>query len=484
MSLQAAFRSAQSALAANAYQTATVSRNISGADAQGYSRKTVLVEPGQQGQSSAIRVTRATDASLLNAALDAQSIVKRNDEISRSLEALQQIVGEPADEAAPAARLGRLKAALVTAASSPQDETSLAAAVDAAKSVASQLRGATAIIQEARSQADRDMTLSVATINSLLMSFETVNAEIVSGQSAGTDVSGALDRRDSILLSLSKEVAISTVPGPNGDMSIYTDSGAALFQRTARTVSMESTETYSASIAGKSVYIDGIAVTGPSARMPLHAGSLSGLAKFRDDLSVVCQSQIDELAVGLISAFSQASQPPSSSPSRTGLFTWSGAPTAPASGLRGVASDIRVDPSVEQDPTLLRDGGIGGSPDYVYNANGSASFSARLYELVDALGEARDTDYSNLSRRLSVSEVALQSQAWLEGNRQQADDESTDSNAILTRATAALSSAVGVSIDEQMSKMLDLENSYQAAAKMMATVDSMYAALFSAIQGS
>jgi flagellar hook-associated protein 1 FlgK len=88
-----------------------------------------------------------------------------------------------------------------------------------------------------------------------------------------------------------------------------------------------------------------------------------------------------------------------------------------------------------------------------------------------------------LPKRLSVGDIALQSQAWLGGVRQQADDESTNSNAVLTQASAALSDAIGVNVDDQMSRMLDLENSYQAAAKMMATVDSMYAALFSAIRG-
>lgn len=484
MSLQAAFRSVQSALASNAFQAATVSRNMSGADAPGYSRKIVLVEPAQQGQSPATRIMRTSDASLQSAALDARATVQRNEEISRYLEALQKIVGEPADETSPAARLVKLKTALLTAAASPQDQASLLAAVNSAKSVASCLNEASAAIQKARSQADSDMGASIARVNALLENFGTINATIVSGQSTGGDVSDALDRRDAILADLSKEIAISTVSDLNGEMSIYTDTGVALFQRTARTVSMEATPTCTASIAGQSVYIDGVAVTGPSAAPPLHAGAISGLSQFRDEISVAFQLQIDELAVGLISAFSQASQAPGNSTSRTGLFTWSGAPALAPSGLAALASEIRVDSSVEQDPALLRDGGIGGSPDHIYNSGGSVSYSSRLYALVDALGAPQNVSASSLPSRLSVNDTSLQSQAWLEGVRQQANEESTNSNAVLTQATAALSNATGVSIDDQMSKMLDLENSYQAAAKMMASIDSMYAALFSSIQSA
>ena len=479
MTLQAAFRTARSALAANAFQTATVSRNISGADANGYARKIVLVEPSLSGTTKATRIMRATDQSLQSAALDASSVASGDEAVSKALDALQSIVGQASDGVSPSAMLSAFRTALLHAAAAPQDAAGLAAAVSRAGSLVASLNQASASIQEVRAQADQDMASSVSTINALLKSFDQTNHAAISGSASGQDVSDLLDRRDAILSDLAKEVSISTIIGSNGDMSIYTDSGVALYQGTPRAVSMEPTTTFAAGVTGNAVYIDGVAVTGPSATMASRGGKVSGLAQIRDTYTTMLQSQIDEVAVGLINAFSQQSAAGSV---RSGLFTWSGGPSMPASGTQGVAASIGVDPSAQGNPAFLRDGGIGGDPNFVANATGSSSYSARLYDLLVSLDAQQSFSAPPLPAHLNVSDLAAQSQGWLEGARQTAADKSISANAILVQTNTALTNSSGVNIDDQMSKMLDLENSYQASAKMMAMVDSMYAALFSAVK--
>ena len=51
-----------------------------------------------------------------------------------------------------------------------------------------------------------------------------------------------------------------------------------------------------------------MAVTGASAVMPLHGGKLAGLAALRDDVTVTYQSQLDEVARGLIETFAESDQ--------------------------------------------------------------------------------------------------------------------------------------------------------------------------------
>ena len=110
-----------------------------------------------------------------------------------------------------------------------------------AKTLASTLNSASATVQGVRTQADKDIATSVSTINSLLDQFNGINATIIKGTLSGGDVTDALDARDSVLKSLSQEIGIATVAAPNGGMSIYTDSGATLFQGTPRTVSFTPT---------------------------------------------------------------------------------------------------------------------------------------------------------------------------------------------------------------------------------------------------
>ena len=480
MSLQTAFRTTQAALTNSAFQTATTSRNISGSNTPGYARKIALVETSANGASSATRVARATDAALQKAALASGSADQRSQVVSAALETLQSIFGDPAGESSPSARVSQLKTALLQAGSAPQDVTGLAAVVDAGQSLVGALSNASAQIQGARQQADSDMATAVAAINASLSSFEATNAGIISGQAAGRDVSNLLDRRDSLLADLAKQVGISTIPQADGGMSIYTDSGVALFQGSARSVSMEATNTFSPDVIGRAVYIDGVAVTGASATAPLKAGALAGLASVRDTTTVDLQSQVDEIAVGLISAFAQRSTSPPSV--RTGLFTWPGGPALPSNGARGIGANISIDPTVLSNPTLLRDGGIGNDPAFVANSTGASTYSSQLYALSDALDTPQNFVAAGLSSRASVAGLASQSEAWFEGERQDAAAAVASANATFVQSVAALSNATGVNIDDQMSQMLDLENSYQASAKMMATIDSMYAALFNSLQ--
>ena len=87
-----------------------------------------------------------------------------------------------------------------------------------------------------------------------------------------------------------------------------TSSGVVLFDKTARTVSFAPTNVYTAGTTGNAVYIDGVPVTGANSVMPLKSGKLAGLAQLRDQDTVTYQSQLDEIARGLIEVFAESDQ--------------------------------------------------------------------------------------------------------------------------------------------------------------------------------
>ena len=119
---------------------------------------------------------------------------------------------------------------------------------------------------------------------------------------------------------------------PNGDAALYTDSGAVLFDKSARTVSFAPTNAYTAGTTGNAVYVDGVPVTGANSVMPLKSGKLAGLAQLRDEDTVTYQSQLDEIARGLVNAFKESDQSAVPTlPDVPGLFTYLGAPAMPAS---------------------------------------------------------------------------------------------------------------------------------------------------------
>jgi flagellar hook-associated protein 1 FlgK len=247
----------------------------------------------------------------------------------------------------------------------------------------------------------------------------------------------------------------------------------------ARSVTFVPTNTYTAATAGNAVYVDGVPITGNSAVMGSRTGTLAGLTAVRDNLAVIYQTQLDGMAGALINSFKESDQtgPGADLP---GLFTVPGAPPL-TSIITGLASRIQINPSVDPNqggnPFLLRDGGISGNSNYTYNSSGDASYQSRISQLLSNLMSAQAfSPDGKISTSAKLSDYASGSISWLEEQRSATASQSAYQSALLNTASAALSNATGVNLDDQMSKMLDLENSYSATAKLLSTIDGMFGA--------
>lgn len=490
MTLTVALNSARSSLMAAGTQASAVSRNIAGANQDGYSRKNVLLGTMPGNGVYVAGIQRATSAGLFNNVLKATSTSAKQDSLYNGLQKVSTTtVDDPELDQSPAAQLAKLKSALQQYATAPDNVTLAQAAVTSAKNVAASLNDATKTVQSVRSEADTDIATSVTTINQLLSQFQDVNTSIVKGTITGSDVTDYLDMRDSILSKLSQEIGVTVATRANNDMVIYTDSGVTLFEKVARAVTFTPTNGYSAATTGNAVYVDGVPVIGSTAVMPIHSGKLAGLAALRDDSTVTYQNQLDEIARGLIETFAEKDQSATPTlPDVPGLFTYPGAPAMPASGVisAGLAGTIAVATSVDQsvggNPNLLRDGSISGGAAYVYNTAGNAGYSNRLQQLVDGMAAGRPFDPAALGKpNANLIDFAGSSVSWLEAERKTSSDASTYSQTLLERSAEALSNVNGVNMDDEMSFMLQVERTYSASSKLIATVDDMLKQLLAAV---
>ncbi|MET3281295.1 flagellar hook-associated protein 1 FlgK [Bradyrhizobium japonicum] len=434
-------------------------------------------------------IQRAASSGLYNNVLTATSSSAKQGAI---YDGLQKIASATVDDTeldqSPTAQLNALKKALQQYANAPDNTTLAQAAITSAKDMATALNQATNTVQSVREGADADMATSVANINQLLTQFDKVNNAVVRGTIAGDDVTDYLDQRDSIVSKLSQEVGVSMSIRANGDAALYTDSGVVLFDKTARTVSFTATNIYTAGTTGNAVYIDGVPVTGANSVMPLKSGKLAGLAQLRDQDSVTYQSQLDEIARGLINTFRESDQTAAALPDVPGLFTYPGAPAIPASatvsvGLAGLISvAASVDPAQGGNPNLLRDGAISGNVAYRYNTAGNAGYSARLQQLIGGMDASQPFDVTTQGKPSgSLIDFASSSTSWIENQRKTADSNVTYQKTLLDRSTAALSNVSGVNMDDEMSLMLQVERTYSASSKIISTVDQMLQSLLAAV---
>jgi len=489
MSLTSAFQTSSSALTTLSGQTALVSRNIAGAGNAAYGRKIVQLSTGLDGAAHITGITRAVDGALSGAARLSTSLAARDQAIADGLNALGSTLGAKDYSASPAAALGALNDALQQYAVSPSDRTVAATVLQKADALAGALNDGTAAVQSTRAKADSDIKSSVDTINRLLTQFQQVDTAIV--RAGGADSTDDQDTRDSLLSQLASEIGITTTTRADGSTAIYTDSGVALYDRVPRNVTFQPTTAFTAGTAGNAVYVDGVDVTTGGGTQALSSGRIAGLATLRDQTTVAYQAQLDETARGLISAFAEKDQSvPATLPDAPGLFTWSGDPALPGAGLTTeLAASIKVNPTVDPaaggDITRIRDGGAaaGGNPAYRDAAATGASYSAHLNALIGSLAASRGFDpAAGLAGQATLADFSTQSIGWVEQNRQSASVAASSQAALRDKASAALSSETGVNLDDELSKLLDLEHAYAASAKLISAVDQLYGTLFQAIQ--
>jgi flagellar hook-associated protein 1 FlgK len=483
MSLSSALSIAQSSLLTTSRQTTVISRNVADASNPDYTRRIANVVSMSPGARS-VDIQRAANEQLFRQNLAALSAWAGQDALYSGMDQLESAVNGVDNASSASTAIGALQQALQLYATSPSNQNLANSVVNAARQVVRSLNDGSKAIQDFRTQADSQINTAVGDLNGLLSQFQDANNAIVSGTRSGSDVSDALDQRDALLKKISEYVPISTFTRGDNDMVITTGDGTTLFETIPRSVTFAPTVSYAAGSIGNAIYIDNVPLAAGSGGNTSASGRLAGLLQLRDGVSSTMQSQLDEVARGLITAFSETAPP---QPDATGLFTWSGAPAVPTAGtlVNGLAGQISINaamnPETGGDPTLLRDGGANGAA-YVANTSGGASYADLLISYGDRLDQPMNFDTAaGISVDTGVTGYAASSIGWFEGVRQQASTAADAKEALANRSAEALSNATGVNVDTEMSMLLDLEHTYQASARVLTSINQMLDSLMEAV---
>ncbi|MCY0149937.1 flagellar hook-associated protein FlgK [Hoeflea sp. G2-23] len=487
MSLSSAINAAQNSLSNIATQTNNVSRNISNASNPDYNRRNAALATSLNG-AQVVSIQRAQDEVLFRQSITGMATSSAQQTLLTGFSNLKEILGGNDYENSPATLIANMRDTLSTYAAKPGETTLAQTAIADASTLANGLREASAAVQRVRLDADQEIDRQVNSLNELLSRFEVANKGVYAGTQAGRDVSAELDERDGLLKQISSIIGVTPVTRSGNDMALYTASGTTLFETVARPVTFESSAGFSASIQGKKVYVDGVPLAAGAGATTSAQGSLQALIQVRDEVAPVVQNQLDEIARALVVTFSEKDQSAVPTlPDRAGLFTWSGVmvPTG-AAVVPGIAATIAVNPALISsqggNPQLLRDGGINGAA-YSTNPSGAAGYSDALDSFVLALDAPISFDASaGISVSDSITGFAADSVGWLELNRSEANSAAVSREALRYRTEEALSNKTGVSLDEEMSMLLELEQSYKASARLISAVDEMLQELLAAVR--
>ncbi|RIY01885.1 flagellar hook-associated protein FlgK [Aureimonas flava] len=593
MSLSAALNTAKSSLAASQLQTQVVSSNIANVNTAGATRKIANVVSGSAGTVTVTSISQASNSVLFRNMLDATSKLQVSVAHSDAYSRLNEILGDTDSTESPQAKIAALNDALSTLANTPGNYDLARSAVQSAQDLVTTIRSSADTVATLRRDADTKLATAASDMNRILGELESVNRQIVSGTAKGNDVTDQTDQRDRLVTELSQYVGVNANIRAGNDMVLYTDSGVTLLETNARTVSFQPTSSLVPGEEGNALYIDGVAVTGANSYMPVKSGMVVGLTDVRDKIANTYGAQLDELARGLISAFSEF-DPTGSGVAKTGIFTstqdlstttgpvavgsltdttaFSGSMdvsftvtyegtayqasgtltaddlatpdafaqclqtlvaeakttggTALGAGRISVASDgtalsmtatgigdsigfsvsglsanlaaagvaagtgtpaaepvyaglsatLSLASGLTTTPTMIRDG-----VSYDFNPGSPtklAGYSDRIVALTSAMEATRSFSTASGANPLtSLAGYASSSVGWVQEQRSAAATSVTSMSTLVTKTSETLSSETGINLDVELTRLIELERSYQASAKIISTVDQMLSQL-------
>lgn len=479
MSLSGALSNAMSGLVANARGTTVISSNIANALNETYGRRGVALttNPTQtSGGVTVAQITRYSDPILAYQKRLALADSSASSARSTFQTELEQLVGSIDTLGSIAGKLTEMETALVSAASDPTSETRLRNIAFAAEDFASGLREASTGIDTLRARADTDIAHAVDQLNTGLSDLERLNGQIMTAKHLGQDTHGLMDRRDATLDALAKVVPLRVVERDSGMIAVFTGQGRTLLDENAVTFSFEKSPTILPHMTASNgllskLRIDGQAVDVPGSGM-MNGGSLAAYFELRDVTGSEAQSRLDGIARDVVERFGPVGPDASLAVGDAGVFTDAGVAFS-ATQETGLAGRIALNTALSSssaEPWRWRDG-----------VNATAEGDIGNAVLLVGLHEQVTTAFVPSSAALGTASRSLvdhlhEFSSDVAADRVRLSDVSTSTFAYLDSVQQA-SAAHGVNTDHELQKLIELEKSYAANARVVQVVDDMLSEL-------
>jgi len=297
-------------------------------------------------------------------------------------------------------------------------------------------------LTEQRSSVDLEVSQAVQQVNTLTGQIAQINGQISDLQNIGQDASAFVDQRDVLIGQLSNLIDVSQIQSDH-TLTLTTSNGTAL---------VAGQQAFTLTTQPDSSGVQHIYAQGQDITSQLTSGELGGLIQVRDQKIPGILTSLDTLAAGLSNALNTANQ---------AGFDLNGNPggdlfVAPPASGQGAASSMAV---AITDPTL-----IAASSDGTPGSNGNVAVLSAVHDQPAIAGQTPTDYYANLVFGVG-SDVS-------NGTAELASTQLT-----LQQLQDQRGSISGVSLDEEASNLIQYQNAYQAAARVVDTVSQMFTTL-------
>lgn len=478
MSISGALSNALTGLAAASRSAQVVSSNVSNALTEGYARRQVELSPRYVGGAGAgvqiDGITRIVDDTLLREKrLAAASSGNSNVSFEFHSEVFD-LIGSPETAGSLAASVSGFEAALLEAASRPDSDARLSAVLDAAQSLAGKLNDVSDGIQKLREDSDARIAQEVSRLNESLEQIAELNEQIQRAKANDRDYPSLMDQRQKLIDDISELVPIRQLQRENDTVALYTMGGALLLDLGPADFGFEAKAPITPDMTQASGALSGLTLHGSPIqtsgdRSAIAGGILAGLFAVRDELAIVVQDNVDEVARDLVARFEDPALDPTLAAGDPGLFTDRGAALTPTDVL-GLAGRLEVNALVDPNDGgalwRLRDG-LGAV------APGAVGDATLLTSKINVLTETRvpgGGTFAGGSKSVAGFAASLTSLAG-----QSLLGASSRVSFEIARFEELEESmlADGVDTDQEMQNLLLIEQAYAANARVIQTADEL-----------
>jgi flagellar hook-associated protein 1 FlgK len=318
----------------------------------------------------------------------------------------------------------------------PTNDTKRQDVITAAQNLASSFNQASSSLTGIQQNLNQSVSSSVTQINSLTQQIAQINGQVGQMQELGQDPGSLLDQENQLINRLSALTNVSETQTSDG-LTLTTGNGTAL---------VVGNQSFALQAQTTSSGTEDIFAQGQDITSTIQGGSLGGTIQVRDQDIPAVLNQLNTLASQFATSFNAAQAKGYDLNGNTGQALFS---VTSGAGAAASLSLTTTDPNA-----------IAASSDGTKGSNGNVAnlLAVQTDELPS--GETPTDSYASIVAQ--CGDLVSQAQAM--------DTASTSS---LTQLNDQLSSISGVSINEETTNLLNYQNAYSAAARVVTTVDQL-----------
>jgi len=421
-------------------------QNIANANTEGYTRQRVSMQsqvgsisPAMYAKTDGLGtgvavsdVQRVRDQYLENRGRTEHANSAYLSSQSAAYSEIENVFAEPGDTALQA-QMHDMWDSWGDVANNPQLPAARAALIQQSSTVADGLNYAHAALSDQWGQGRKELSVYANEVNTAAQSIAQLNESIVQAKATGISVNELEDRRDLEVLSLSKMTGATASLRPNGAMDVFVGGSTLVSEFSVRKLEISG----AARLDDQAV--DPVSVRWADTKTLAGAGGTMGA--MADTLTTVIPDlakDLDAVAKALADTVNAAHRSGYSKDGGTGRDFFAGT----------TAGTIKV---AITDPDMVATGSTRGTAD--------GSVAERLADSATA-ASSPDLKYQTMIGGLGVAA--------------QASSRRSDIQATVTEQVDADRQAQsGVNLDEEMTNMLMYQRGYEAAARVLTTIDSM-----------